>query len=116
LSEDGRSAANLDPSSMSDTTDRLPDTGVRFARSATRHRVSKDRIRHVIANYSVRFEESPPEGGSARAIRIVYLGEDTQGQVLEVMAVEMPNGDLLVIHAMPMRSKYGKKYEQEAGK
>lgn len=62
---------------MSDETDRLPESGqsVRFARSATRHRIPKDSIRHVIANYRVRFEESPSEGLGQRSIRIVYLGE-----------------------------------------
>jgi hypothetical protein len=99
---------------MSDTTDRISNTGVRFARAATRHRVSKDRIRHVIANFHLRFEEPPPAGGRARATRIVYLGEDAQGQVLEVMAVEADNHEMLVIHAMPLREEYRKKYEQEA--
>lgn len=101
---------------MSDRTDRVPSTGVRFARAATRHRVSKDRIRHVIANFHLRFEEPAPAGGRARANRIVYLGKDAQGQVLEVMAVEVDDHEMLVIHAMPIRDKYKKKYEQEAGK
>jgi hypothetical protein len=100
---------------MSDTTDRVPNTGVRFARAATRHRVSKDRIRYV-ANFRLRFEELPPAGGRARANRVVYLGEDVQGQVFEVMAVEADNCEMLVIHAMPMRDKCKKKYEREARK
>jgi hypothetical protein len=89
---------------------------VRFARAATRHRISKDRIRHVIANFRLRFEEPPPAGGRARANRIVYLGEDEQGQVLEVMAVEADNHEMLVIHAMSLRNKYKKRYEQETKK
>jgi hypothetical protein len=101
---------------MSDRIDRISNTGVRFARAATRHRVSKGRIRHVIANFHLRFEEPPPAGGRARASRMVYLGEDAQGQVLEVMAVEMENHEMLVIHAMPLRDKYKKKYEDEARK
>jgi hypothetical protein len=89
---------------------------VRFARSATRHRVSKDSIRHVVARYSVRFEEPPPAGEpGARSIRIVYLGDDAQGQALEVMGVQLDNQELLVIRAMPLRDKYRKKYE-EVGK
>jgi hypothetical protein len=47
---------------------------------------------------------------------MVYLGEDAQGQVLEVMAVEVENHEMLVIHAMPLRNKYKKKYEEEARK
>jgi hypothetical protein len=77
---------------MSDEIAKLNDDDVRFARSATRHRVSKDRIRHVIANYRVRFEEPPREGLGQRSIRIVYLGDDVDGRELEVMAVELGSG------------------------
>jgi hypothetical protein len=100
---------------MSDTIAKLDDSKVRFARSATRHRISKDRIRHVIANYRVRFEEPPPDTGSARACstRVVYLGDDNQGRALEVMAVAGKNDELLVIHAMELRDKYRKRYEDQ---
>jgi hypothetical protein len=97
---------------MSDKTDKLPKAGVRFARAATRHRVSKDHIRHVIANFRVRFEEPPPTGGRSRATRIVYLGDDQQGRALEIMAVEGEHEELLVIHAMNLREKYRKRYEE----
>jgi len=98
---------------MSDTIDKPDDESVRFARSATRHRISKDRIRHVIANYRIRFEEPPPDtdGARARSTRVVYLGDDDHGRALEVMAVEGKHGELLVIHAMELRDKYSKRYE-----
>jgi hypothetical protein len=98
---------------MSDTIGRLDNSTVRFARSATRHRISKDDVRHVIASYRVRFEEPPPytEGARAHATRIVYLGDDDQGRALEVMAVEGKHGELLVIHAMELRDKYRQRYE-----
>ena len=97
---------------MSDTIDKLDDSKVRFARSATRHRISKDRIRHVIANYRVRFEEPPQSGLGQRSVRIVYLGDDANGQELEVMAVELEGGSLYVIHAMLLRKKYRARYEE----
>jgi hypothetical protein len=91
----------------------MPTVGVRFARAATRHRVSKDSILHVISHYSVRFEEPPPAGKpGARSVRLVHLGDDATGQALEIMAVELPNGDLLVIHAMALRDKYRQRYEE----
>lgn len=98
---------------MSDIIAKLDDPKLRFARSATRHRISKDRIRHVIANYRVRFEEPPPDTGGARARspRVVYLGDDDQGRALEVMAVAGKDDELLVIHAMELRDKYRKRYE-----
>jgi hypothetical protein len=98
---------------MSDTIDKLPNASVRFARAATRHRVSKDRIRHVIANYRVRFEEPPPAGREGVPdTRLVFLGEDPQGEPLEVMAIQLPNGGLLLIHAMLLRNKYRQRYEE----
>lgn len=98
---------------MSDTTARLDSPSVRFARSAIRHRISKDRIRHVIANYRVRFEEPPPdmERARARSTRVVYLGDDDHGRALEVMAVGGKHDELLVIHAMELRDMYRKRYE-----
>jgi hypothetical protein len=98
---------------MSDTIAKVDGPNVRFARSSTRHRISKDRIRHVIANYRVRFEEPPPGTGGARARspRVVYLGDDDHGRPLEVMAVTGEQGELLVIHAMELRDKYRKRYE-----
>jgi hypothetical protein len=100
---------------MSDTIAKLGNRSVRFARSATRHRISKDHIRYVIANYRVRFEEPPPDRGSAKArsTRVVYLGDDARGRALEVMAVEGKHGVLLVIHAMELRDKYRKRYEDQ---
>ena len=97
---------------MSDTIDKLDGANVRFACSATRHRVSRDRIRHVIANYNLRFEQSPQDGPGTRSNRIVYLGDDPKGQAVEVMAVKLDDGDLFVIHAMPMRKKYMTKYKE----
>lgn len=98
---------------MSDNSARVSTSSVRFARSATKHRVSKESIRHVVAHYRVRFEEPPPGGSPAsRSTRIVYLGEDMHGHPLEVMAVEGNHGDQLVIHAMPQREKYRKRYEE----
>jgi hypothetical protein len=44
--------------------------------------------------------------------RLLYLGDDADGVPLEVMAVELDNRDLLVIHAMPLRDRYSEEYEE----
>ncbi len=98
---------------MSDKSDRLGGPSARFARSASKHRISRDSSQHVIAHYRVRFEQPPPpESPASRSIRIVYLGEDMHGRTLEVMAVKRHSGELLVIHAMPLRERYRKRYEE----
>lgn len=84
-----------------------------FARAASRHWVDKISIRYAIVNHHVHLEEPPPSNGpGSRSMRHVYLGEDVDGRALEVMAVELPSGGLLVIHAMPLRAKYRRQYEE----
>lgn len=98
---------------MSDKSDRVSNTDVRFARSATKHRVSKESIRHVVAHCGLSFEEPPPTRGAAVSDRrLVCLGDDATGRALEVVAVEGPGGELIVIHAMALRKKYEAQYEE----
>jgi hypothetical protein len=43
---------------------------------------------------------------------LVYLGDDSKGEALEVMAVELDDERLLVIHAMPLRERYLPYYDE----
>lgn len=50
----------------------------------------------------LRFEEEPAADAPAgTGRRPVFHGEDVKGTALEVMAVELGDGSLLVIHALP---------------
>jgi hypothetical protein len=49
---------------------------------------------------------------SAPDPRLVYLGDDADGVALEVVAIELEEGSLLVIHAMPLRDRYREQYEE----
>ncbi|MGH2955148.1 MAG: hypothetical protein ACRDK9_14255 [Solirubrobacterales bacterium] len=42
----------------------------------------------------------------------MYLGDDRAGSPLEVMAVELEEGRVLVVHAMPLRERYREQYEE----
>lgn len=98
---------------MSDKSAMVSRMSVRFARSATKHRISKASIRYVITHCSLCFEESPPASHSeVRDRRLVCLGDDPYGQAVEVIAVEGEKGDLIVIHAMALRDKYRAQYEE----
>lgn len=46
------------------------------------------------------------------APRLVFLGDDASGVALEVMAVEIEDDSLLVIHAMQLRGRYREQYEE----
>ena len=83
---------------------------LRWARSASKHRVARGRSRYVIERAGLRFRIPPPPGDQDD--RLLYLGDDEDGNPLEVMVIELPRDELFVIHAMPMRSKYRSWYEE----
>ena len=86
---------------------------LRWARAATKHRISRERSRYVIEKCGLRFEQDPPADAPENASsRLVFLGDDEKGIALEVMAVELENDALLVIHAMPLRDRYRMQYEE----
>lgn len=59
------------------------------------------------------FEEpAPSHNVEAPDDRLVILGDDVDGKALEVMAVEGPKGELIVIHAMQLRAKYSDQHEE----
>ncbi len=86
---------------------------LKWARSATKHRIPHERSRYVIEHCGLRFKQGPPANAPVGASsRLVFLGDDTDGIALEVMAVELDDENLLVIHAMPLRNRYRKQYEE----
>lgn len=80
--------------------------GIRHTRSATRHRISRPRSRHVVERTSVIFAEPAPSGSMLTDPRLVFLGPDQLGELLEVMAIETDDGGLVIIHAQPIRERY----------
>lgn len=69
-----------------------------------RHRINRPQIVHVIEHCGLVFLERPAAGAPAGATkRRVFLGDDPEGVALEVMAVLLEEG-ILVIHAMPLQS------------
>lgn len=83
---------------------------IRWARSATKHGVGRTRSAFVIEHCGLVFRVPPPSGEQDE--RLVFLGDDRNGSAVEVMAVELDSGDLFVIHAMGLRTKYRTLYEE----
>ncbi len=81
---------------------------VRFRPTSLRHGISHERATYVI--------EHCPQPLYSDDLReedlVVFLGPDASGVPLEVVAVELSDGDLLVIHAMRLRQKYRRAYRQ----
>jgi len=85
-----------------------------WARSATKHRISRERSRYGIEGCDLFLEQAPPTAGAVpqEDPRLLFLGEDREGVVLEVAAVELADATVLVIHAMSMRDRYAEMYEE----
>ncbi len=79
---------------------------ITWTRSATRHRISRERSKHVALNPLVTIVEPAPTERPLGDDRLVFLGPDQGGAMLEVMAIETDTGGLLIINAMKIRAKY----------
>ena len=67
--------------------------------SARRHGIDDEDIRHGVAHALV-VADDEEEG------RVLYLGPDRAGNLLEIVAVLRDDDSEIVIHAMPMRRTY----------
>ena len=54
----------------------------------------------------------PPPDDPTEPDRRVFLGDDNAGVAIEVLAVEGAGGELVIIHAMKMRRRYRRQYEE----
>ena len=79
----------------------LRSRGIRIFESAYRHGQTDDEIRHAWANaiafFDIDCEHEP--------IKSLCIGPDTAGNLLEVLYLQLPDGEL-VIHAMPLRAEF----------
>jgi hypothetical protein len=85
---------------------------IQWRRSATRHRVSRHRSLYVVERAHWALELPRPDDDPRRDPRLLFLGEDRAGVVLEVIGVETGARVLALIHAMPLRKKYREAYEE----
>jgi hypothetical protein len=87
---------------------------LRFARSATKHRVSRERALHVIDRCGFQvIERRRNQGlGDGPDKRAFFFGDDLEGVRLEVVAAEIDEEEFMVIHAMNLRDKFLGLYEE----
>lgn len=86
---------------------------ITFARSATKHRISRERSLHVIQHCGIQFVERRrrPESSDLDR-RVGFFGDDLEGVALEVIAVELEEEEFMVIHAMDLRGRHRVFYEE----
>jgi hypothetical protein len=87
---------------------------IQFTRSATRHRISRERSLCVIEQCGIQFVERrrSENWGYGPEKRVLFLGDDLEGVALEVLAAENLEEDFSVIHAMNLRDKFSGLYEE----
>lgn len=79
---------------------------VSWTRSATKHRISRERSLHIVRHTGICFCETEYADESDYDPRFVFLGPDLEGMPLEVIAVAPEDGSLVIIHAMPLRERF----------
>jgi hypothetical protein len=86
---------------------------IAFARSATKHRISRERSLFVVEHCGIQFVDrywNPATSGLDR--RVYFLGNDLEEVAVEVVAVELEEEDFTVLHAMELRSCFRALYEE----
>ena len=68
-------------------------------------------MRHVVEHAGLYFAR-PAEPPQRPDEALLFVGDDEDGMRLEVVGVELADGRLRVIHAMPMRLSYTALYEE----
>jgi len=82
---------------------------IRWARSSTRHRISRGRTLFAIRSSGICFED-----GSSQAdeLRLYFFGDDQEGRPLEILALEGKDGGLFVIYSMRLRARFMDRYKE----
>jgi hypothetical protein len=80
-----------------------------WARSASRHRISRADTLFVIEHAGICFEGRP---GSKDDLGLYLFGDDENERPLEVVGYEGENGGLLVVHSMPLRERFDEEYTE----
>jgi len=87
---------------------------IRWTRSATKHRISRQRSLHVVRHAGVCRRESEYANEWYGDPRFLFLGPDLEGCPLEVIGIAPADGSPVIIHAMPLRRKFQGWYAEAA--
>lgn len=71
--------------------------------AARKHGIADEDIRHAVEQAVVGYALEQGDGEPRRSL---LLGPDRAGNLLEIVALELDDGDRIAIHAMRMRPSY----------
>lgn len=82
---------------------------IKRTQASRKHKIDTHRVLDVLNNPTA--TDTFPAPVEGQDDRTVWVGDDSTGLALEVITVPLPDGRLLVLHAMPLRDKYRYLYE-----
>lgn len=85
-----------------------------WARSATKHRISRERSLHVVRHAGICWRDTRHGDEFYGDQRFLFFGPDLEGMPLEVGAAAPDDGSLIIIHAMPLRERFQGWYVEAA--
>lgn len=85
-----------------------------WARSATKHRISRERSLHVVRHAGICKRDTRYADDRHGDQRFLFFGPDLEGVPLEVGSVAPDDGSLIIIHAMLLRERYQAWYSEAA--
>jgi hypothetical protein len=80
-----------------------------WARSSTRHRISRGRTLFTMRSAGICFEDGSSNEGETR---LYFFGDDRDGTPLEILALEGEDEGLFVIHSMRLRARFMDRYKE----
>lgn len=90
---------------LSDHNGLVERRALSWTAASRKHRITRDQVQTVLAGSTtvlVRPADPPLRPDEA----LLFLGTDADGLLVEVVGVELDDGRLRIIHAMPMRAAY----------
>jgi hypothetical protein len=84
---------------------------IRILSTAYKHGITDGQIHFAISHCGLTFVQPPPRD-LTEPDRVLILGDDQAGVPIEILAVQDDSGDLVVMHAMKMRRRYRRQYEE----
>ncbi|HMI82329.1 MAG TPA: hypothetical protein VK480_11115 [Solirubrobacterales bacterium] len=86
---------------------------ISFTRSATKHRISRERSLYVIEGSGIQFvDEHRSRIGSEGEQHLLFVGDDLEGVAIEVLVAEIEEEEFIAIHAMNLRARFRALYEE----
>jgi len=84
--------------------------GRQHSNTESRPSRSSTQIEYIVGHCGLVFDETSPIDSDIPDDRSLFLGDDANGVAIEVAALDLESGDLVIVHAMKLRARYRTQY------